>query len=224
MSVDLVPIGESGLYEMAYLCGGANRVAAVALVALCQDGRLKVAYKRQRVFVTRTEPRNAVEAAALDAIPPAGRLLPAVLFAVAASPAVAEIAESLRDKGLGSRGWRRQSRYARQLRKGLLESPGEGWRRVAVLGTSGIADERLRRAFETPVPGVTVARKRIWGREEAPDSRASFWSIVRLTRSLEREAEHHAGRVGYDSGHTPSGGGGWGGDGGGWGGGDGGSW
>jgi len=52
-------------YEVAWLVGGAERAALVTFVALAADGRLEIAYKRQRVKVARTESTYPVEAAAL---------------------------------------------------------------------------------------------------------------------------------------------------------------
>jgi len=58
--------------EVAWLVGGAERAALVTFVALAADGRLEIAYKRQRVKVARTESTYPVEAAALALVPDSG--------------------------------------------------------------------------------------------------------------------------------------------------------
>ncbi|MEV4264904.1 hypothetical protein [Kribbella sp. NPDC049584] len=42
-------------YKVAWLVGGAERAALVTLVAPAADGRLDIAYKRQRVKVARID-------------------------------------------------------------------------------------------------------------------------------------------------------------------------
>ncbi|MGK5556659.1 TIGR04222 domain-containing membrane protein [Actinomadura kijaniata] len=78
---------ELDVYETAYLCGGAERVALVALVALRQDRRVEIAPARRRIAVVRSEARHPVEAAALEVIPAAGLPLWRALTRIAAHPA-----------------------------------------------------------------------------------------------------------------------------------------
>jgi uncharacterized protein (TIGR04222 family) len=135
-------------YEIAWLVAGAERVAQVALVALASDGRLAVAYKRQRVKVQRLEAADPIEAAALELVPESGLSVSALVNRLAASAAVLQLESAVRGKGVRRRGLLRPSRTYREL----VRDPGSGLRRVAVLGTPGIEDERLREVFEHPRP------------------------------------------------------------------------
>lgn len=67
----------SGLdvYETAYLCGGAQRVALTAVVAMQQDGRIKISSRRHRVQVVRRKASRPIENAVLDAVPDSGKVL-----------------------------------------------------------------------------------------------------------------------------------------------------
>ncbi|GAA1556226.1 hypothetical protein GCM10009678_44090 [Actinomadura kijaniata] len=209
-----VSAGELELYETAYLCGGAERVALVVLVALRQDGRIGIAPARRRVTVVRPESRHPVEAAALEVIPPAGLPLWRALTRIAAHPAVALVAASLRDRGL---------RPSRRPRRRPALDPGEGLRRAAVLGAPGIEDARLRRIFETPDPQLAEwARPKIVLRSTtanpAPDGRRMKRAAKQLERHLTRQTEasghdhgadhgaDHGGGCGGDSGGDPGGG------------------
>lgn len=87
---------ELDLYQIAYVCGGPKRVVMVALVALLQDGRIKISPALHRVNVVRRAPRDPVESAVLDAVPSAGKFLGPTVQAVASSPAVEEIGRTLR--------------------------------------------------------------------------------------------------------------------------------
>ncbi|MFD7156390.1 TIGR04222 domain-containing membrane protein [Kribbella sp. NPDC059898] len=136
-------------YEVAYLVGGAGRAAVVVFVTLAGDGRLEIAYKRQRVKAVRTDSTYPVEAAALALVPESGLTVPEFLAAVAATPAVAELGAAVRAKGQ-LRALRWFSRTYRELR----EHPGTGVRRVAVLGVPGIEDDRLREMLANPLPGM----------------------------------------------------------------------
>lgn len=160
-------MSEDGLnvYQIAYVCGGPARVAMVALVGLYEDGQVKIGRARHRVTVVAGDQSDPVRAAAVEAIPDAGRLLGSVLAEVARSGAVAEIRRTLRDGGLlpGSRItglWPSpRLRAARGLRKRIVAGlPGEADdpRRVATMGSAGIGDAVLRQIFETPDPDLEV--------------------------------------------------------------------
>lgn len=141
-------------YEIAYLFGGPDCAAMVALVALHEDGRIRVTPDRHRVYAERRTAEDPVEATALAVIPDVGRVLGLTRALIAASPAVAQIGRRLRAEGLlpQSRAgalWRRNTR-ARSLRRELAAAP-DGLVRVAVRGTAGIADDELRGIFETHV-------------------------------------------------------------------------
>ncbi|TQJ18544.1 TIGR04222 domain-containing membrane protein [Kribbella jejuensis] len=134
-------------YEAGYLVGGAPRAALVVLVTLVTDGRLEVAYNRQRVKVARTGSKYPIEAAALELVPDSGLGVAEFLADLAASPAVADLEKALRAKG--------QLRFLRWFSptyRELTERPGTGVRRVAVLGVPGIADDRLRDVLGQPRP------------------------------------------------------------------------
>jgi uncharacterized protein (TIGR04222 family) len=134
-------------YEVAYLVAGAERAALVVFVTLASDGRLEVAYKRQRVKVARTESTYPVERAALELVPDSGLSVTEFRTQVAGTSAVADLGAAIRAKG--------QLRFLRRLSptyRELLADPGTGVRRVAVLGVPGIEDERLRDMLEHPLP------------------------------------------------------------------------
>ncbi|HWD77434.1 MAG TPA: TIGR04222 domain-containing membrane protein [Kribbella sp.] len=136
-------------YEVAYLVGGSERAALVVFVTLASDGRLEVAYKRQRVKVARTGSTYPVEAAALALVPESGLGVGEFLAQVAASPAVAALEKDLRAKGQP-----RALRWFSKTYRDLREHPGTGVRRVAVLGVPGIEDERLRDMLAHPLPAM----------------------------------------------------------------------
>ncbi|POM23651.1 hypothetical protein BTM25_48110 [Actinomadura rubteroloni] len=144
-----------GRHEAAYLCGGPERVAVAALVALADAGRIQVASGRHRVSVLVREAADPVEAAVLDAVPGTGRVLGAAVRDVAGSSAVAAVRDALRADGLLARhrlpGLPALTAKGRRLRKALAAAPPAGLR-VAVLGADAVADDRLRRTFTTPDP------------------------------------------------------------------------
>ena len=138
-------------YEIAYLCGGAERVAVLAFATMRQEGRISISPGRHRVSVLVRQADDPIQEAVLEAVPDFGKVLGAALQAVGRSAAVAELPSSLRAAGLASRhGFGGLTREGRKVRKRLREEPGE--HPIAVLGAAGIADERLRRIFETPDP------------------------------------------------------------------------
>jgi hypothetical protein len=154
---------ELDAYEIAYLCGGPERVAIVILVALHEDGRIRISPDRHRVYAVQDSPHDEVETAALEVIPKVGRVLGLTVLMVAASPAVEQVGQELREKRLipNSRlsalwQWGRV-KTARDLRRGLAQT-SEGLARIATLGESAIADDTLREIFETHVyePPVSI--------------------------------------------------------------------
>lgn len=154
----MTSVSELDVYEIAYLCGGAERVALAAVVAMQQDGRITISRTRHRVHVARRKASQPVERAVLDAVPAAGKVLGQLLHDVAHSAAVQELTDGLRRDGLVGHhslaGHPHLSAAGRKARTELEDSaakvPRE--RRVAVLGASGIADAGLRNIFETPDP------------------------------------------------------------------------
>jgi hypothetical protein len=152
------PVGELDVCEIAYLCGGPERVALAAVVAMQQDERITISRARHRVHMARRKAYQPVEQAVVDAVPDEGKVLGRLLHDVEHSAAVQELIDGLRRDGLVGNyflaGHPHLSAAGRKARAELEDSgarlPGE--RRVAVLGTSGIADAGLRGIFETPDP------------------------------------------------------------------------
>ena len=154
----MASISELDVYEIAYLCGGAERVALAAVVAMREDGRITISRTRHRVQVAHRRASQPVERAVLDALPNTGQVLGQLLRDVAHSIAVLELIDGLRQHGLVGRhslaGHPHLSAAGRKARA-ELEDPGvpvPRERRVAVLGVSGIDEPGLRDIFETPDP------------------------------------------------------------------------
>ena len=154
----MTSVNELDVYEIAYLCGGAERVALAAVIAMQQDGRITISRTRHRVKVVRRRTSQPVERAVLDAVPAAGTVLGQLLHDVAHSAAVQELIDGLRRDGLighhSVAGHPHLSAAGRRARAELEKSEVQVAReqRVAVLGTSGIAEPGLRAIFETPDP------------------------------------------------------------------------
>jgi hypothetical protein len=154
----MASVTELDVYEIAYLCGGAERVALAAVVAMQQDGRITISRTRHRVQVARRRATQPVERAVLDAVPTTGQVLGGLLHDVAHSAAVQELTDGLRQDGLvGHHSLAGHPHLSAAGRKARAELEGSGAKvpreqRVAVLGASGIADAGLRDIFETPDP------------------------------------------------------------------------
>jgi hypothetical protein len=154
----MASVSELDLYEIAYLCGGPERVALAAVVAMQEDGRITISRTRHRVQVARRGASQPVERAVLDAVPDTGQVLGLLLRDVVHSAAVQELIDGLREDGLvghyslaGHPHLSAAGRKARaELKGSAVEVPRE--RRVAVLGASGIADAGLRDICATPDP------------------------------------------------------------------------
>jgi hypothetical protein len=149
---------ELDAYEIAYICGGPERVAMVVLVRLVQDGQLTISSDRHRIKAVRRTPRDPVETAALGVVPEVGRVLGLTVLMIAASQAVGQIGRRLRGDRLlpasrVSAWWQwGRVRMARDLRRRLARDPGPAGReRVAVIGAAGIDDDTVRQIFETHV-------------------------------------------------------------------------
>ena len=67
------PLLRPDLYEVAYLAGGPRRVVETAVVALVENGRLRVDRATGRLHVVDLQGRHPVEAVVLDAVGPRGR-------------------------------------------------------------------------------------------------------------------------------------------------------
>jgi hypothetical protein len=135
------------LYEVAYLCGGPERVALTAVVTMGRDGRIKISPARHRVQVARDQASHPVERAALDAAPWPGTGLRSVLDEVAGSAAVRSTGAQLRRRALLGK-HSHLTRAGRKLRDELEDEVPEGLR-IAVLGPSEVGEE-LRKALKEP--------------------------------------------------------------------------
>lgn len=200
------------LYQVAYLCGGPIRVAQVALLGMYADHRIEIGPARQRITVINRNPRHPVEAAAFELLPDSGSPLWPAMFRIAAHPAISEVGAGLRMKGLlPRRKWPRPRRgHHRRGDAAQSMDPGDGLQRVAVLGTAGIEDERIRRAFERPDSRTAdrfLSRRmpRDSSGNPAPDGR----HMKRAAKHFERELEHAGERSEDSGGHGDSGGGHW---------------
>jgi hypothetical protein len=149
---------ELDAYEIAYICGGPERVAMVVLVGLVQDGQITISSDRHRIGAVRRAPRDPVEIAALEVVPEVGRVLGLTVLMIAASQAVGQVGRRLRGDRLLpasrlSAGWQwGRVRTARGLRRRLARNPAPAGRdRVAVIGAAGIDDDTIRQIFETHV-------------------------------------------------------------------------
>lgn len=160
------------LYETAYLCGGARRVAEVALLALHQNGRIRIATGRRRVSPLNGEPLDPVEKAALGTVPVKGTTLGIALRATSWHPAVREIADSTARKGL----------IASRMKIGIWRWAGPG-------GLIALAVPAF--ALSGPTPAVACAALALAGgiaQARARDPRRSIRGR-RLHRLLQ-EREH----------------------------------
>ncbi|MEV5573378.1 TIGR04222 domain-containing membrane protein [Spirillospora sp. NPDC052269] len=159
MSAALAAGGAMDLYETAYLCGGGDRVALVALLRATQDGHIRIAPARHRVTAVLPGPEDAaldpVTAEALASLPSTGAMLGEVRRMVAGSDAVADVRRELVGQGLL---WGRfHTPRGRRRRAELAPDAPLEW--VAMLGASAIADERLQKIFAAPDPDLSGARR-----------------------------------------------------------------
>jgi len=154
----MASVSELDVYEIAYLCGGAERVALAVVVAMQEDGRITISRTRHRVQVKHRSASQPVERAVMDAVPNTGQVLGQLLHDVAHSAAVQELIDGLRQDGLvGHHSLAGHPHLSGAGRKARAELEDSGvkvphWQRVAVLGTRGIAEPGLRDIFETPDP------------------------------------------------------------------------
>ena len=158
----MTSVSRLDVYEIAYLCGGPERVALAAVVAMQQDGRIRISPTRHRIQVVHRRASRPIETAVLDAVPASGTVLGPALRDIAKSGAVGQLIEELRGCGLIGQhavlGHPQLSAAGRQARKDLEDSSATMRRegRVAVLGAADITDAKLRAIFETPDPPPRV--------------------------------------------------------------------
>ena len=157
----MTPVNGLDVYQIAYLCGGPERVAMAAVVAMRQDGRIKISPTRHRIQVVHRRASRPIERAVLDVVPASGTVLGPALRDIAKSEAMEQVIGELRGRGLIGQhtvlGHPHLSAAGREARNELEDSGASmrGERRVAVLGAAGITDARLRAIFDTadPPPG-----------------------------------------------------------------------
>ncbi|MEU8800835.1 TIGR04222 domain-containing membrane protein [Spirillospora sp. NPDC048819] len=185
---------EFGLYEVALLCGGPERVAQTALLALYEARRIRIGQGTRRVRVVRHESDDAVQAAVLAEIPDVGRLLGQVIAAAAKAPQTRAVGDGLRAAGLLRGGRLRPTRRGRAVRSRLADEPGtSGPERLAALGPAGVEDARMREILETGDPKpVKLPRSRARGHRYGAAS-GRFYGGENVTD-------------GHDGGHFDSGG------------------
>ncbi|MFG2089690.1 MULTISPECIES: TIGR04222 domain-containing membrane protein [unclassified Spirillospora] len=197
---------ELGLYEVALLCGGRERVAQTALLALYEARRIRIGRGTRRVRVVRDESDDAVQAAVLAEIPDVGRLLGQVIAAAAKAPQTRAAGDGLRAAGLLRGGRLRPTRRGRALRRRLADEPGtSGPERLAALGPAGVEDAWIREILEAGDPKpIKLPRSRVRGHRYSGSTAGHYYGA-------EGAADGDGG--GYDSGGFDSGGGGGGGGG-----------
>ena len=99
-----VPLLGSDLYEVAYLAGGPRRAVEAAVVALIEDGRLRVTRSTAELHVVDPRRRHPVEAAVLDAAGPrARRSIDGIAWRVRTDARLVALADGLQQAGLVSR-------------------------------------------------------------------------------------------------------------------------
>ena len=96
----MTSVSRLDVYEIAYLCGGPERVALAAVVAMQQDGRIRISPTRHRIQVVHRRASRPIETAVLDAVPASGTVLGPALRDIAKSGAVGQLIEELRGCGL----------------------------------------------------------------------------------------------------------------------------
>ncbi|TDC75812.1 TIGR04222 domain-containing membrane protein, partial [Actinomadura sp. 7K507] len=170
-------------YIDAMLCGGAVRVAQVALLLLYDESRIRITRGTRRVEILRRRPADPeqeqdwVREAALDAIPGGGLPLKEVIAAVAASPEVAAVADGMRDEGLLRGRGLRLTRDGRLTRRMLTEEPPESRAgRLAVHGPAALRDTWLGEVLEDEDPDP-VRLRRVRGRGFGGIGRYRGWGL-----------------------------------------------
>src|SRR3712207_9532712 len=120
-----VPLLRSDLYEIAYLAGGPRRVVETAVVALVENGRLRVDRATGRLHVVDAHRRHPVEAVVLDAVGPRGRSFGGLAWRARSDPRLATIADGLDRNGPLTRpgGVDARGRFVRTLAGSLRAGP-----------------------------------------------------------------------------------------------------
>ncbi|TDD68532.1 TIGR04222 domain-containing membrane protein [Actinomadura rubrisoli] len=145
-----VCMNEFGPYEIAYLCGGPERVAQTAVLVLYEKRRVRVSRGTHRVEAVRREADDPVQEAVLAEIPGTGRLLGQVLAAVAGTDEVRAVGDALREAGMLRRS--RPTRAGKALRREAAEAAADDAGRLAALGPDGVEDAKMREILRTGDP------------------------------------------------------------------------
>ncbi|WP_192809648.1 TIGR04222 domain-containing membrane protein [Actinomadura rudentiformis] len=148
---------ELDAYEISYLCGGPDRAARAALVALCADGRAQISDEAPyRLVIVRRASLHLVERAVLDKIPSSGLPLKLVLRTTVDSAAVRQCAGTLLKKKLlrrSFRGWVGPSPAGEEERRRLAETPpDELVKQFAAEGVTALPEGPLRDALAALPP------------------------------------------------------------------------
>jgi hypothetical protein len=175
-----VPLLRSDLYEIAYLAGGPRRVVETAVVALVENGRLRVDRATGRLHVVDPHRRHPVEAVVLDAVGPRGRSFGGLAWRARSDPRLATVADGLDRNGLLTRrggvdarersfwtlsGLTRAGRAAlRQVRQGPPFPPATGGNAALAVALAGpnFWDAELRTAV-FDYDGGAVGGEGGWG-------------------------------------------------------------
>jgi uncharacterized membrane protein YgcG len=113
--------GALDLYDVAYLAGGAHRVADSAVITLAERGLLTVRGTRVRAADGEQRSAHPVEDALLASCPRSRRVV-AVHSALQRSPEVEEIGRRLAARGLVTGSRRRPTRAGRRRLRAALEN------------------------------------------------------------------------------------------------------
>ena len=163
----MTSVSRLDVYEIAYLCGGPERVAMAAVVAMQQDGRIRISPTRNRIQVVHRRASRPIETAVLDAVPASGTVLGPALRDIAKSGAVGQLIEELRGCGLIGQhavlGHPQLSAAGRQARKDLEDSSAtmrrEGNAAAVPGGIQPLVSSTGRSASRAGQPRGTAARK-----------------------------------------------------------------
>lgn len=166
-----------GVYDIAFLAGGAERVVDTALVALVESGRVRV-HAPGELAVAEPGRGHPVEAAVMDAVGTRGhRSIDTIRWRLADDARISDLGRSLSSAGLlrhrrfGRKGpdgheWSLTA-AGREALDRLTEHPpavpaldGGSSFRVALFGRAAMPDADLRASiFERPLPPVPPAER-----------------------------------------------------------------
>ncbi|MFE0674795.1 TIGR04222 domain-containing membrane protein [Streptomyces sp. NPDC058867] len=179
-------------YEVAFLAGGAPRVADAALIALAERGLLRLSGPRVRAVDGAPPPHPVERALFLSCL--RNRSIVSVHTALRRSPEVEEIGHRLAGRGLTTRFRRRPTRLGRACLRRAAESGGLP---PYVLGGAAV------------LPDGPV-RRRVLGAHPIPQGLGR--SLTRMGRALDGDSERDSDHDSASDGGFGCGGGSGGGD------------